>query len=71
MKNTSALKVKTGLTAGGITVYGSPGCPWCKKQQEYLTKKGITFEFVDCSSQTCPEFVKAYPTMMSVGFVEF
>ncbi|OQX05004.1 MAG: hypothetical protein BWK80_52820 [Desulfobacteraceae bacterium IS3] len=71
MKKTSALKVKTGLTAGGITVYGSPTCPWCKKQQEYFTQKGVSFEFTDCSSQACPDFVKAYPTTVSVGFINF
>jgi len=33
---------------GDITVYGSKTCPWCVKQEDYLTKKGIPYTFVDC-----------------------
>ncbi len=46
-----------------MTVYGSPSCPWCKKQIEYLNDKGTDFEFVDCTTQQCPAYVTGFPTM--------
>jgi glutaredoxin len=49
---------------GNVIVYGSKTCPWCVKQEEYLTDKGIPYEFVDCRSQSCPEFVQGFPTLM-------
>lgn len=41
-----------------VTIYGSLGCPYTVKQME----KFPDHEFVDCTSQKCPEFVTAYPT---------
>lgn len=41
-----------------VTIYGSLGCPYTVKQME----KYKNHEFVDCTSQKCPEFVTAYPT---------
>ena len=39
-------------------VYGSMGCGYTVK----LRDKIGPHEFVDCTKQTCPEFVEAYPT---------
>ncbi len=41
-----------------IIIYGSLGCPYTVKQME----KFPNHEFVDCTSQKCPDFVTAYPT---------
>lgn len=49
---------------GNVIVYGSKTCPWCVKQEKYLTDKGIPYEFVDCRNQQCPEFVDGFPTLM-------
>jgi hypothetical protein len=49
---------------GNVIVYGSKTCPWCVKQEEYLTNKGIPYEFVDCRNQQCPDFVQGFPTLM-------
>ena len=40
------------------TIYGSLGCPYTVKQME----KYPDHEFVDCTSEKCPDFVTAYPT---------
>lgn len=71
MKKSGMLNIKTGLKAGEVTVYGSPNCPWCVKQKEYLESKGVEYKFVDCTTQKCPDFVQGYPTTVSVGFVKF
>jgi glutaredoxin len=49
---------------GNVIVYGSKTCPWCVKQEAYLTDKGIPYEFVDCKNNQCPEFVQGFPTLM-------
>ena len=49
---------------GNIIVYGSKTCPWCVKQEAYLKDKGIPYEFVDCNSGQCPDFVKGFPTLV-------
>jgi hypothetical protein len=56
------MKLKTDLSAGTITVYGSRECPWTQKQLAYLDQMGATYAFVDCDQQTCPDFVDAFPT---------
>lgn len=58
--------VKAG-TGGALTIYGSMGCGWTKKQLEHCDKKSIPYKFVDCDSDSCPEFVKGYPTMDKAG----
>jgi hypothetical protein len=55
---------------GDITVYGSKTCPWCVKQEEYLTKKGIPYTFVDCKAGQCPEFVQGFPTLSVNGEIK-
>lgn len=49
---------------GNVIVYGSKTCPWCVKQEKYLTDKGIPYEFVDCKDQQCPDFVQGFPTLL-------
>ena len=49
---------------GNVIVYGSKTCPWCVKQEDYLTDKGIPYEFVDCKTEQCPDFVQGFPTLM-------
>lgn len=36
-------------------VYGSMDCGWTRKQVDELKKKGIPYEFLDCSSGECRE----------------
>jgi glutaredoxin len=52
-----------------IMVYGSKTCPWCVKQEEYFTKKGVAYEFIDCTAGECPEFVQGFPTLVVDGKV--
>lgn len=52
---------------GSVIVYGSQTCPWCKKQEAYMKYKGIPYDFVDCASQECPDFVTSYPTISMNG----
>lgn len=52
---------------GNVIVYGSKTCPWCVKQESYLTSKGIPYDFVECSQGGCPDFVKGFPTIMNNG----
>ena len=55
---------------GEITVYGSKTCPWCVKQEKYLTDKGIPYTFVDCKASQCPEFVQGFPTLSVNGDIK-
>jgi glutaredoxin len=60
---------------GNIIVYGSKTCPWCIKQEKYLIDNGIPYTFVNCPTETCPEFVSGFPTIMindqvKVGYTE-
>jgi glutaredoxin len=55
---------------GEITVYGSKTCPWCVKQENYLTEKGIPYTFVDCKAGQCPEFVQGFPTLSVNGEIK-
>ncbi|MCB9077844.1 MAG: hypothetical protein H6631_09650 [Anaerolineaceae bacterium] len=75
-KQSPGVRVRTNLTAGSITVYGTQSCPWTVKQLNYFDQKGTAYRFVDCSSQTCPEFVQAFPTtdyhgQFHIGFKEY
>jgi glutaredoxin len=54
---------------GNIIVYGSKTCPWCVKQEKYFMDKGIDYTFVNCPTETCPEFVSGFPTLMVNGTV--
>jgi hypothetical protein len=62
-----ALRLRTGLAAGSLTVYGSDGCSWTKKQIDYLDQKGIPYRYVNCSEGQCPGFVQGYPTLAQNG----
>jgi glutaredoxin len=55
--------------APNIVVYGSKTCPWCVKQEEYLTNKGLKYEFVNCAGGKCPDFVEGFPTLVIDGQV--
>lgn len=55
---------------GDIVVYGSKTCPWCVKQESYLTEKGIPYTFVDCKAGKCPEFVQGFPTLSINGDIK-
>jgi hypothetical protein len=39
-------------------IYGSMTCPYTVKQ----TEKYPEYEYVDCKTSNCPEFVQAFPT---------
>lgn len=69
------MALRSGLRAGELTVYGSPGCTWTRKQRQYLDQKKLSYSFVDCETQACPDFVQAYPTILKgkrvyTGFTE-
>lgn len=55
---------------GTVTVYGSKSCPWCVKQEAYLTDKGIPYTFVECDKQQCPDFVQGFPTLSVNGDIK-
>lgn len=70
------MRIQTNLKAGKLTVYGSDGCSWTKKQLAYLDAKGIEYQYVNCDHGLCPDFVDGFPTMdqdgkILVGFQEF
>jgi hypothetical protein len=54
---------------GNIIIYGSRGCPWCQKQEQYMKAKGIPYTFTDCDTESCPGFVNGYPTILQNGEV--
>jgi len=33
-----------------VTVYTSPGCPWCSKVKDFLKKENISFKEIDISA---------------------
>ena len=73
---TPGLNVRSGLSAGTVTVYGTKSCPWTVKQLNYFDQKGTAYNFVDCSTQSCPSFVKGFPTVdfngqTKVGYKEY
>lgn len=58
-----------------ITLYGSHACPWCNKQEEHFKRKNLSYRFVNCPTESCPEFVKSFPTIVVndrvfVGYTE-
>lgn len=55
---------------GNVIVYGSKTCPWCVKQEAYLTEKGIPYTFVDCKTGQCPDFVQGFPTLSVNGEIK-
>ena len=32
---------------GAVTIYSTPGCPFCDKAKKFLTKKGISFQEIE------------------------
>jgi arsenate reductase-like glutaredoxin family protein len=66
------MKVSTAIRCGEVTVYGTPNCGWTKKQLAHFEESKTPHTFVDCSvAGACPDFVKAYPTVLRVGYTEF
>jgi hypothetical protein len=66
MKNQSLFGADNRAVAdkGNLIVYGSKTCPWCVKQEDYLTKIGMPYNFVDCTKTKCPDFVNGFPTLL-------
>ena len=60
---------KSKYTIGDVKFYGSDTCGWCTKQKKYFDDKGITYQFIDCKTSECPEFVKSFPTLVVDGKV--
>ena len=58
------------VDAGTIDVYGSTTCPWCVKQIDYFTQKGIPYNFTDCTTEMCPDFVQGFPTLVIQGQIK-
>jgi hypothetical protein len=44
------------------TVYGTKTCGWTNKQLEEMDNKGVSYDFVDCSSGKC-DGIGGYPTL--------
>ena len=63
MRNKSFFQLNA-VNKGNLIVYGSKTCPWCVKQEDWLTKSGIDYNFVDCTQMECPDFVKGFPTLL-------
>lgn len=63
MKNQSFFDLAV-ADKGNLIVYGSKTCPWCVKQEDYLTKIGMPYNFVDCTTTQCPNFVDGFPTLL-------
>ncbi len=57
------LSVRSNIRAGALTVYGSADCSWSRTQVGYLDEQGMAYDYVDCSSQQCPDFVQVLPTL--------
>ena len=55
---------QTVVDKGNLIVYGSKTCPWCVKQEDWLTKSGVPYSFVDCTKTQCPDFVNGFPTLL-------
>jgi glutaredoxin len=73
--NKVAMRTHTDLRAGKLTVYGSDGCSWTKKQLSYLDKKGMPYTYVNCDNGQCPSSVDSFPTLdidgkIKVGYSE-
>ena len=56
-------------TIGDVKFYGSDSCGWCTKQKKYFDDKGITYQYINCQTSECPEFVKSFPTLVVDGKV--
>ena len=46
-----------------LTVYGTMGCGWTRKQLEYMNKKNIPHTFIDCDKESCAG-MDAFPTLV-------
>ena len=57
----SAPKISGG-GAAELTVYGTNGCGWTRKQIAHLDKKGISYNYVECDKEDCGG-ISAFPTM--------
>jgi glutaredoxin len=69
------MRTHTDLRAGKLTVYGSDGCSWTKKQLAYLDQKGMPYTYVNCDNGQCPKSVDSFPTLdmdgkIKVGYTE-
>ena len=53
---------KPSNSSGKHKVYGSMECPYTVKQLEYLDKKNVGYDFVDCDTMGCPAEINGYPT---------
>ena len=52
----------SGGAAAELTVYGTNGCGWTRKQIAHLDKKGISYNYVECDKEDCGG-ISAFPTM--------
>ncbi|MDD2332585.1 MAG: glutaredoxin domain-containing protein [Candidatus Cloacimonetes bacterium] len=32
-----------------IVIFGTPTCAWCSKVKDYISKKGLTYKYIDVS----------------------
>ena len=52
----------SGEAAAELTVYGTNGCGWTRKQIAHLDKKGIGYDYIECDKEDCGG-ISAFPTM--------
>jgi glutaredoxin 3 len=38
------------MVSSQLILYVKPGCPWCRKAENYLRERGYTYELVDVIS---------------------
>jgi hypothetical protein len=61
----SSFGMKTKVSGGTdaeLTVYGTDGCGWTRKQIAHLDKKGIGYNYIECDKEDCGD-ISAFPTM--------
>lgn len=61
----SSFGMKTKVSGGAaaeLTVYGTNGCGWTRKQIAHLDKKGIGYDYIECDKEDCGG-ISAFPTM--------
>ena len=63
------MRIRSNFKAGELIVYGTDWCGWTQKQRTYLDNEGISYTFVNCDTQMCPEFVTGLPTLVNDGQV--
>jgi glutaredoxin 3 len=53
-----------------LTIYSTPGCPWCEKAKDLCEENGVTFtEIVVGKDIERDEFFKQFPNVKTAPFI--